>query len=78
MHCSGYCRVVHNQIVMGTHYEKIRDQAILKSWRYEDLRKEGMKIERVARGELGRDHRQGVEYQFRIFSRGFLSGTFFY
>ena len=42
---------IRDQIVIGTHNEKIREQALLKSWSLEDLRKKGMKAESAARGE---------------------------
>ena len=49
--CTSLGTAVRDQIVIGTHHEKIREQALLKSWGLDDLRKEGMKIESAARGE---------------------------
>ena len=44
-------KTARDQIVVGTNNEKIREQALLKSWPLDDLRKEGMKLESAVRGE---------------------------
>ena len=43
--CTSFNTAVRDQIVIGVHNEKIREQALLKSWKFDELRKEGMKIE---------------------------------
>ena len=49
--CDAPSLAIRDQIVIGTHHDKIREQALLKSWALDDLRKEGMKMESAARGE---------------------------
>ena len=49
--CTAVSMAIRDQIVIGTHIEKIREQALLKGWNLENLRKEGMKLESAACGE---------------------------
>ena len=42
---------IRDQIVVGTHNEKIREEALLKSWKLAELRTEGMKLESASREE---------------------------
>ena len=58
-HCSFNCQspdcnaseiAIRDQIVIGTTQSKIKDEALMKSWNLEALRKEGMKIESAGRG----------------------------
>ena len=49
--CTASLTAIRDQIVIGTHHDKIRERALLKGWSLEDLRKEGMKMESAARGE---------------------------
>ena len=55
--CTAANTAIRDQIVIGTHQEKIREKALLKGWALDDLRKEGMKIESAARGEERISHR---------------------
>ena len=49
--CTSTKTAVRDQIVIGTESEKIKEQALRKSWDLDTLRKEGMKIESAAKGE---------------------------
>lgn len=49
--CNAVNTAIRDQIVIGMHNEKIREQALVKSWSLEELKKEGMKLESASRGE---------------------------
>ena len=49
--CMSTTNAVRDQIVIGTDKEKVREQALLKGWNLDNLRKEGMKMESASRGE---------------------------
>ena len=49
--CTSTNTAVRDQIVIGTHAEKIRERALLKAWPLDILRSEGMKLESAHRGE---------------------------
>ena len=49
--CTATTNAIRDQVVIGTSNEKVKEQALLKSWDFENLRKEGMKIESASRGE---------------------------
>ena len=49
--CSVQETIVRDQIVIGTKIAKIREEALEKSWKLDELKKTGMKIESAARGE---------------------------
>ena len=49
--CTSTANAVRDQIVIGTDKDKIREQALLKGWDLDNLRKEGMKMESASRGE---------------------------
>ena len=46
---------MRDRIVIGTHYQNIRGEALLKSWDLQTLLTEGMRMERASRGgsEIG-------------------------
>ena len=52
--CSPNCtvdkKIIRNQILYGTSNDKIREEAINRSWDLANLRKEGMQMESAARG----------------------------
>lgn len=48
--CTAESTAVRDQIVIGTHHNEIREEALKKSWDLTTLRKEGMKIESATRG----------------------------
>ena len=63
-HCSFKCAhedctaeqiATRDQILIGTHYHQIREEALLKSWNLASLRTEGMKMESALKGgsEIG-------------------------
>ena len=61
LHCQLKCNnedctaeeiAIRDQIVIGTHSNEIRDEALRKSWDLATLRKEGMQIESASRGGL--------------------------
>ena len=49
-HCTVDKKIIRNQILYGTSNDKIREEAIKRSWDLENLRKEGMQMESAARG----------------------------
>ena len=49
--CNADKIAVRDQVVIGTTNNKIKEEALLKSWKLDDLRKEGMKIESAMKGE---------------------------
>ena len=58
--CNASEMAIRDQIVVGTHNEKIREQALLKSWKLTELRTEGMKLESASRGEEKLSHSSSV------------------
>ena len=50
--CSAESIAVRDQIVIGTINNRIREEALLKSWNLTTLRTEGMKLESATRGEV--------------------------
>ena len=50
--CSAEVTAVRDQIIIGTNNVKIREEALLRSWKLKELRREGTKMESAARGEL--------------------------
>ena len=53
--CTAEATATRDQIVIGTHYQNIREKALLKSWDLQTLRTEGMKMESALKGgsEIG-------------------------
>ena len=49
--CTAEATAVRDQIIIGTNNAKIREEALMKSWKLADLRQEGMKLESAVRGE---------------------------
>ena len=49
--CTAEEVAVRDQIIIGTTNNKIREEALMKSWALKDLRVEGMKLESASRGE---------------------------
>ena len=49
--CTAEATSIRDQIVIGTTNNKIREEALLKSWDLATLRTEGMKLESAIRGE---------------------------
>ena len=47
--CTAESTAIRDQIVIGTHHNEIREEALKKSWDLPTLRKEGMKIESATR-----------------------------
>ena len=58
--CNASEMAIRDQIVVGTNNEKIREQALLKSWKLAELRTEGMKLESASRGEEKLSHSSAV------------------
>lgn len=48
--CTAESTAVRDQILYGTTFEKVREEAIIKSWDLKDLRKEGMRMESACKG----------------------------
>ena len=48
--CNACEMAIRDQIVIGTNNEKIRERALLKSWKLGELRTEGLKLESASRG----------------------------
>lgn len=48
--CTAAETSVRDQIVIGTHEDSIREEALKKSWDLQTLRQEGMKMESAAKG----------------------------
>ena len=48
--CTADQTATRDQIIIGTNQNKIREEALLKSWDLPTLRKEGMKIESACKG----------------------------
>ena len=49
--CSAEEYAIHDQIVIGTTNENIREKAMIKNWNFAELRQKGMKYESAAVGE---------------------------
>ena len=49
--CTAEMTAIRDQVVIGCSSDDIREEALKKSWEFNDLRKEGMHIESAAKGE---------------------------
>ena len=48
--CTAEATAVRDQIVYGTTFDKVREEAFIKSWNLANLRKEGMRMESASKG----------------------------
>ena len=59
---------IRDQIVIGTPSSKIREEALMKFWNSQDLRREGMKIESASHGGAeitGKQVNKSSKYSYR-------------
>ena len=48
--CTAESTAVRDQILYGTTFEKVREEAFIKSWELKHLRKEGMRMDSACKG----------------------------